>query len=69
MRVNQLDRDDIASTYGDENKGFSDDEGGLNRIRPLNMYGYSKQLFDLWALFLGFTIFSIFSLDKKVTTV
>lgn len=39
-----------AATYGDGNKGFSDDEAGLNRIRPLNMYGYSKQLFDLWAL-------------------
>lgn len=21
-----------------------------SRLRPMNMYGYSKQLFDLWAL-------------------
>jgi ADP-L-glycero-D-manno-heptose 6-epimerase len=38
-----------AATYGNGNKGFSDDEAGLDKLRPLNMYGYSKQLFDLWA--------------------
>lgn len=38
-----------AATYGDGGFGFSDDEGGLSQLRPLNMYGYSKQLFDLWA--------------------
>jgi len=39
-----------ASTYGDGALGFDDDMGGLHALRPLNMYGYSKQLFDLWAL-------------------
>lgn len=37
-----------AATYGDGSLGFSDDEGNLEALRPLNMYGYSKQLFDLW---------------------
>jgi ADP-L-glycero-D-manno-heptose 6-epimerase len=39
-----------AATYGDGSKGFSDDEGHLEELEPLNMYGYSKQMFDLWAL-------------------
>ena len=38
-----------AATYGDGLLGFVDDESKLETLRPLNMYGYSKQLFDLWA--------------------
>lgn len=38
-----------AATYGDGENGFDDDEKKLETLRPLNMYGYSKQLFDLWA--------------------
>ncbi|WP_338668294.1 ADP-glyceromanno-heptose 6-epimerase [Pseudodesulfovibrio methanolicus] len=38
-----------AATYGNGEFGFDDDEDGIGRLRPLNMYGYSKQLFDLWA--------------------
>jgi len=38
-----------AATYGDGSQGFSDDEEKLEQIRPLNPYGYSKHLFDLWA--------------------
>lgn len=38
-----------AATYGDGALGFDDDETRLESLRPLNMYGYSKQLFDLWA--------------------
>lgn len=37
-----------AATYGDGGLGFVDDETMLFRLRPLNAYGYSKQLFDLW---------------------
>lgn len=37
-----------AATYGDGTLGFSDDEKMLHQLRPLNGYGYSKQLFDLW---------------------
>lgn len=39
-----------AATYGDGENGFTDDEKLLPQLRPMNMYGYSKQLFDLWAL-------------------
>ncbi len=38
-----------AATYGDGSKGFSDDHEKLEELEPLNMYGYSKHLFDLWA--------------------
>jgi len=38
-----------AATYGDGALGYCDDEETMHRLRPLNMYGYSKQLFDLWA--------------------
>ncbi len=38
-----------AATYGDGSLGFDDDESRLETLRPLNMYGYSKQMFDLWA--------------------
>ncbi|MBK7631813.1 MAG: ADP-glyceromanno-heptose 6-epimerase [Ignavibacteriales bacterium] len=38
-----------AATYGDGNLGFDDDENKIETLRPLNMYGYSKQLFDMWA--------------------
>lgn len=38
-----------AATYGDGQDGFSDDPKSLEQLRPRNMYGYSKHLFDLWA--------------------
>lgn len=37
-----------AATYGDGSEGFSDNHDGLDSLRPMNMYGYSKHLFDLW---------------------
>ncbi|MBQ9537558.1 MAG: ADP-glyceromanno-heptose 6-epimerase [Desulfovibrionaceae bacterium] len=37
-----------AATYGDGSLGFSDDLALLSKLRPLNMYGYSKHLLDLW---------------------
>jgi len=39
-----------AATYGDGEHGFVDDDSQLPLLRPMNMYGYSKQLFDLWAM-------------------
>ncbi len=38
-----------AATYGDGSRGFSDGLLSLFTLKPLNMYGYSKHLFDLWA--------------------
>ncbi len=37
-----------AATYGDGSLGFNDDVNNLNTLHPLNMYGYSKHIFDLW---------------------
>ncbi|MBU1097753.1 MAG: ADP-glyceromanno-heptose 6-epimerase [Ignavibacteriae bacterium HGW-Ignavibacteriae-2] len=37
-----------AATYGDGKQGYEDDQTRLNELRPMNMYGYSKHLFDLW---------------------
>lgn len=42
-----------AATYGDGSQGFDDDIATLDTLCPLNMYGYSKHLFDLWALRTG----------------
>ena len=41
-----------AATYGGAEAGFADDDSpqALARLRPLNAYGWSKQLFDRWAV-------------------
>jgi len=39
-----------AATYGDGSAGYDDNDASTSTLRPLNMYGYSKHLFDLWAL-------------------
>jgi len=38
-----------AATYGDGSQGFSDDfsPAALKRLKPMNLYGWSKHLFDL----------------------
>ncbi|MFC1546138.1 ADP-glyceromanno-heptose 6-epimerase [bacterium] len=36
-----------AATYGNGADGYRDTK--INGLKPLNMYGYSKHLFDLWA--------------------
>jgi len=39
-----------AATYGEGAQGYSDVDEATPTLRPLNMYGYSKHMFDLWAL-------------------
>ncbi|SBW01443.1 ADP-L-glycero-D-manno-heptose-6-epimerase [uncultured delta proteobacterium] len=39
-----------AATYGNGAHGFDDNPEGLPRYKPLNAYGYSKHLVDLWAM-------------------
>ena len=39
-----------AATYGDGALGFDDSEALSPDLKPLNMYGYSKNLFDVWAI-------------------
>ncbi len=38
-----------AATYGDGAQGFDDDPSlpALNKLRPMNLYGWSKHLFDV----------------------
>ena len=38
-----------AATYGDGSLGFIDKDDYCIKLRPLNMYGYSKNLFDVRA--------------------
>ena len=38
-----------AATYGDGANGMRDDEANIESLRPLNAYGYSKQIFDCHA--------------------
>jgi ADP-L-glycero-D-manno-heptose 6-epimerase len=39
-----------GATYGDGSLGFADDDKTTPQLKPINMYGYSKQLFDLWVM-------------------
>lgn len=39
-----------AATYGAGEQGYSDDHKGIPSLKPLNKYGYSKQLSDEWIL-------------------
>ncbi len=43
-----------AATYGDGAQGYSDDEKLLVDLRPLNLYGKSKQKFDCWVCAHGY---------------
>jgi ADP-L-glycero-D-manno-heptose 6-epimerase len=56
-----------AATYGDGSLAYSDADLNTPRLVPLNMYGYSKQMFDLWALknqlfdrVVGLKLFNVF---------
>src|SRR5690606_11830915 len=45
-----------AATYGNGDAGMADADdstAALTRLRPLNAYGYSKQLFDQYAAHSG----------------
>ena len=39
-----------GATYGDGKLGFSDDLKLMPKLKPVNMYGYSKHLMDLWVI-------------------
>jgi len=56
-----------GATYGGGEHGYSDQDEATPRYRPLNMYGYSKHLFDLWVLehqlqrtFVGLKFFNVY---------
>lgn len=39
-----------AATYGMGENGYDDDHAKIYNLQPLNMYGFSKQMFDMWLL-------------------
>jgi ADP-L-glycero-D-manno-heptose 6-epimerase len=43
-----------AAVYGDGALGYSDSDAATPGMKPLNMYGFSKSAFDVWALRTGF---------------
>lgn len=54
-----------AATYGDGSEGYSDRQ--FDNLKPMNAYGLSKHLFDLWVLdrklderFTGLKFFNVF---------
>ncbi|MCQ9206699.1 MAG: ADP-glyceromanno-heptose 6-epimerase [Omnitrophica bacterium] len=56
-----------AATYGAGEIGYSDADDITPKLKPLNIYGYSKHLFDLWVLknklerkFVGLKFFNVF---------
>ena len=65
-----------AATYGDGAEGYDDDESAISRLKPLNLYGWSKQHFDVWALeqekqgskppaWSGFKFFNVYGLGER----
>lgn len=42
-----------AATYGDGDSGFKDNDNECLKLKPLNMYGYSKNMFDVYAFRTG----------------
>lgn len=57
-----------AATYGAGERGYRDDESIVPDLKPLNPYGWSKQIFDRWALnqerrppvWYGFKFFNVY---------
>jgi ADP-L-glycero-D-manno-heptose 6-epimerase len=65
-----------AATYGDGENGYSDDESQIGKLKPLNPYGTSKQIFDLWVLeqekigsqppvWSGFKFFNVYGFGER----
>jgi ADP-L-glycero-D-manno-heptose 6-epimerase len=65
-----------AATYGAGEKGYDDDEKLLGELQPLNPYGESKKVFDLWALdqeragktpptWAGFKFFNVYGFGER----
>ena len=56
-----------AATYGNGENGFDDDINIIPNLKPLNKYGLSKQMFDMWVIenklldkFTGLKYFNVF---------
>lgn len=56
-----------GATYGNGENGFSDEDKITLKLKPLNLYGLSKHLFDLWVIsnkltekFVGLKFFNVY---------
>ena len=65
-----------GATYGGGEHGYDDDESRIPELKPLNPYGDSKQIFDLWALeeerqgrsppsWAGFKFFNVYGFGER----
>jgi ADP-L-glycero-D-manno-heptose 6-epimerase len=65
-----------AATYGGGELGYDDDVALLPRLKPLNLYGESKNVFDAWALaeekrrhappaWSGFKFFNVYGFGER----
>jgi len=61
-----------GATYGDGSMGFDDDVTLIPGLNPLNKYGLSKQLFDMWVIenklekkFTGLKYFNVFGPNEN----
>jgi ADP-L-glycero-D-manno-heptose 6-epimerase len=65
-----------AATYGAGENGYADDENLIPNLKPLNPYGDSKQIFDVWALaqeksgsapefWSGFKFFNVYGFGER----
>lgn len=61
-----------GATYGAGELGFDDDYSLISKLKPLNKYGLSKQLFDIWVLengyenkFVGLKYFNVFGPNEN----
>jgi len=61
-----------AATYGSGEEGYSDDHDTIDKLKPLNPYGDSKQLVDEWILeqnetpprWYGFKFFNVYGRNE-----
>jgi ADP-L-glycero-D-manno-heptose 6-epimerase len=62
-----------GATYGRGEEGYSDAHTDIPQYKPLNVYGKSKHLFDLWALeqttapprWYGLKFFNVYGMDEN----
>ena len=68
-----------GATYGAGELGYDDDEALFQKLKPLNPYGESKRLFDLWVLeqeklkhtpptWSGFKFFNVYGFGERHKT-
>jgi len=61
-----------GATYGNGELGFDDDIDLIHKLKPMNKYGLSKQMFDMWVIennyhnkFVGLKYFNVFGPNEN----